>query len=305
MIVDGKLSVPRLVLSMGRTLALVLAVAAAVVVAHEYLGERWITISPTPLTVVGAALSFFITFRNNTVYDRWWEGRTLWGALVNHSRTWCRQLFLYLAPVSGEDREAVDAFRREMIHRHVGYVHALRSHLRGDEPCVSLEPYVSAAEVDEYRHAKNVPAAVLHRQGQRLHEAWQRGWLRDFHVPEVDRTLTEFTNVQGGCERIKNTPVPPVYTYLAHRIVIAYCCVLPFGLVKDAGLFTPLIVFFISFAFLILDRISLLIESPFGTRVNDLPLTALARIIEIDALQRLGEDEALPEAVRPREGVLL
>jgi Predicted membrane protein len=304
MIVDGKVSIPRVTLHMSRPLTLILGVSLAVVFLHRYTGDRWISISPIPLTIVGAALSFFITFRNNTVYDRWWEARTLWGALVNHSRTFARQAFLYIVPASPEDEAAVAAYRREMVLRHVGFVHALRSHLRGDEPCVALEPFVPAAELEHHRSARNVPSSVLHRQGLRLHDAWQRGWVREFHLPEIDRTLTEFTNILGACERIKNTPVPPVYTYLAHRIVIAYCCVLPFGIVKDVGWPTPLIVLFISFAFLILDRISLLIETPFATRVNDLPLTALSRNIEIDLLQRLGE-ENLPPPVTPREGVLL
>lgn len=305
MIVDGKISVPRVLINLGRPMAVILLVTTIVTVLHWRFAQKWDGVSSTPFTVIGIALSVFLNFRNNTVYSRWWEGRTLWGALINHSRTFARQAATYLAasPVEEETGE-LRALRRELVLRHIGFVHAFRLHLRDDDPCVGLEGYVPHEEVEHYRsHARNIPSAVLHTQGERLRYAWSRGWLRDFHLPAVDQTVTEFTNILGGCERIKNTPLPPVYTYLGHKVVVAYCCLLPFGLVNDLGLGTPVAVLAISVAFLILDRISFLIETPFGMRVNDLPLGAMSRTIEIDLKQRLG-DEA-PEPAKPQQGVLL
>ncbi len=267
----------------------------------------YLSIAPTPLTVVGAALSIFIGFRNNTVYDRWWEGRTLWGALINNSRTFARQIVTFGTYTSEHgDEEAMREWQRASIMRHIGFVHAFRHHLRDDDPLLSsgAQPFVSPAELEEYKVLENVPSAILHRQGVELHEAWRRGWVQDFHVNALDATITEMTNILGGCERIKNTPLPPVYTYLAYRIVVAFCCLVPFALVSDLGWLTPPVSLLISFAFLVLNRISQLIELPFSTRVNDLPLTAMSRTIEIDLRQRLNL-QPIPEPIKPIDGVLL
>lgn len=308
MIVDGKLSVPKVVLHLGKPLLLTFLVSILVTVVHERAHHPWwLNISATPLTVVGAALSIFIAFRNNTVYDRWWEGRTLWGALINQSRTFARQVTTFGKYTSEHgDKEAMEAWQRDVVMRHIGFVHSFRLHLRDsdqDSP-LGAAPFVSAAEMSEYGTIHNVPSAILHRQGRELHEAWRRGWIQDFHLNALDSTLTELTNIQGGCERIKNTPLPPVYTYLAYRVVVAFCCLVPLALVSDLKWFTPFVSLLISFAFLVLNRISQLLETPFATRVNDLPLTALSRVIEIDLRERIGVGP-IPEPIKPIDGILL
>ncbi|MBC8142887.1 MAG: hypothetical protein H7Y38_15790 [Armatimonadetes bacterium] len=313
MIVDGKLSVPRVVVSLGQPLLLSFVIAVVVTIAYtsDYpslvKARGFLTISATPLTVVGAALSIFIGFRNNTVYDRWWEGRTLWGALINQSRTFARQVVTFgMYTSERNDKEEMQAWQRESVMRHIGFVHAFRHHLRDDDPLLSngAAPFVSDDELEIYKGMKNVPSAILHKQGEELHEAWRRGWVQDFHVNALDATLTELTNIMGGCERIKNTPLPPVYTYLAYRVVVAFCCLVPLALVKDLGWLTPVVSLLISFAFLVLNRISQLLELPFSTRVNDLPLTQMCRTIEIDLRQRL-DLQPIPEPIKPVDGVLL
>ncbi|MBC7805669.1 MAG: hypothetical protein H7145_05905 [Akkermansiaceae bacterium] len=308
MIVDGKLSVPKVLLHLGQPLLLTVLVSVLVTVVYEKADKPWwLNISATPLTVVGAALSIFIAFRNNTVYDRWWEGRTLWGALINQSRTFARQVTTFGKYTSEHgDKEAMEEWQRETIMRHIGYVHAFRLHLRDSDPTgpLGVDPFVPSDETDEYRKVTNVPAAILHRQGKELHEAWRRGWIQDFHLNALDSTLTELTNIQGGCERIKNTPLPPVYTYLAYRVVVAFCCLVPLALVSDLRVYTPFVSLLISFAFLVLNRISQLLETPFATRVNDLPLTALSRTIEIDLRERIGVGP-VPEPIKPVDGILL
>lgn len=306
MIVDGKVSVVRVFLDLGRAIVFILTISVAITLAYEATRSHWLSISPVPLTIIGAALSIFLAFRNNTVYDRWWEGRTLWGALINQSRTFARQLQTFGIVSDETEREAMEAWQRRIILRHIGYVNALRQHLRSEDPCAPgiLDPFVSSEEIAEYRQASNKPAAILHRQGEELHTGWRHGWLKDFHISALDATLTEFTNVQGGCERIKNTPLPPVYTYLAYRIVVTFCCLVPLGLVADLRLFTPFVSVLIGFTFLILNRISQLIEMPFAMDDNDLPLSALSRLIEIDLRERIGATP-IPEPIKPQNGVLL
>ncbi len=309
MIVTGRVSVPRAFLDLSRPLLLIMLVAVSVVAVHDRLGKSWISISVTPLTVIGAALSIFIVFRNNAVYDRYWEGRNLWGRLVNASRTWARQLVTFVVPppdCGDDEKNAAARFRRDLTYCQIAYAQSLRVHLRDDEDhdVAGLEQFLTPEEIAFFKTQRNVPAALLHAMGERIQGAWRRGWIRDYHLPALDATLTEISTIQGGCERIKNTPLPPVYTYLANRIVIGYCCILPFGLVADLGLATLFVTLFISFAFLILDRISFLLETPFGLRSNDLPLAALARVIEIDLRERLGEKDA-PPSLKPEKGVLL
>ena len=140
--------------------------------------------------------------------------------------------------------------------------------------------------------------------GERWHTLWKAGHISDFHLTQMDATLTEFNDVQGGCERIKNTPIPPAFTYVSHRIMQVYCCLIPFGLVSDLHWFTAPMALIIAFAFLTLDQISDLIEQPFATDENDLPLAQMTRTIEIDLLEGIGSDD-VPPPLEPINGVLL
>ncbi len=279
------------------------SIATALTLLEYYKPEYRFSLTPTPFTLIGLALSIFLGFRNNTSYDRFWEGRRLWGSLVNTSRTLGRQvrLFLHVArlePSSREDdaREVarIRDFQREMTHRVIAFVHALRMHLRRETPFDKLAEFLPAAEIALLRSERNVPDAILSRTAERMQSAWRRGWIDPLHVPLVDQSLTELTNIQGGCERIRNTPIPFSYTVLIHRIVAVYCLLLPFGLYDTVRLATPLVVLFVSYAFFGLDAIGDEIEDPFGTDPNDLPLLTLSTMIEGDLRTRIGEPAPAP-----------
>jgi putative membrane protein len=128
--------------------------------------------------------------------------------------------------------------------------------------------------------------------------------LESIHVLALDSTLTDLSNIQGGCERIKNTPVPLAYTILTHRIVMVYCSTLPLGLLDTVGVFTPVVVLIVAYAFIGLDSVGSQIEDPFEEDPNDLPLAAISTMIEVNIRQRLGEED-LPEMRRPVDGVLI
>jgi putative membrane protein len=286
-----------------RQLGVVFLTSLCAVALYEVLEKRWVSIQVTPLTALGVALGVFLSLRNNVVYDRYWEARSLWGRLINSSRSLPRQLATFLK--REENPTAAAEFYQEMGRRHIAYVAAFRSHLRNEDPLAGIEKWIDNPEsLAELRAAKNVPAALLHQAGERLHDAWKQGLLTDFHLGRLDETMTDFTDIQGGCERIKNTPLPPAYTHVAHKIVLFYCCMIPFGLVADLKFLTPALTIAISFAFLTLDRISDLIENPFSRDPNDLPLDQMTRLIEIDMLQRLDETD-LPPAIQPKDGILL
>lgn len=288
----------------GPRVGVVTAFAGLVTWAGTTLDVEHYSLTTTPFTLIGVAMAIFLGFRNNESYDRFWEGRTLWGRMVNVSRSFTRQVLTVIVPSDANDESEVRALQQRMVRMTIGYVHAFRHHLRDTDPSVELAQYLSGADRDRVVWQSNVPVAILQRLGEYVGEAWQAGCVHDYHVPILEESLTEMTGVQGGCERIKNTPLPFSYNVLIHRIVAVYCFALPFGLLETVGGLTPVVVGLISYAFFGLDAIGDQVEFPFDTDDNDLPLEALCRTIEINLLEVLGEED-VPEPVRPVDGVLL
>lgn len=284
----------------------------AVVVTVVDLNVRFFhpDLTTIPFTLMGLAIGIFLGFRNNTSYDRFWEARKLWGSLVNTSRSITRQILTLVnepaaSPTADapDDNEEILAYRRELVHRVVAYVHSLKHHLRDQDRVNDLDPLIPKDEIQSLRSEINRPIAILQRLGDRFRDAYRKGWIHPQHVPVLEQSLVALTDIQGGCERIKSTPIPLSYTSLIHQIVAIYCITLPFGIVKSVGAFTPVVVSIVAYAFYGLDQIGDEIENPFGTDPNDLPLSALSTMIEVNLRQRLGETN-LPPLHKPRGGVL-
>lgn len=286
----------------GRLFA-VFVVASIATLIYELGGYR-ADLTTTPFTLIGLALGVFLGFRNNASYDRYWEGRRLWGKLVNDARSFTR---LTLALVADDatahakrDVEGVRALQREVIHAMIAYVHAFRIHLRGGGNYDELAPLLPTSEFEGLTREHNVPIVLLQGLSNRVQDARRQGWLREIDVQLFENTLTSVTDVQGGCERIKSTPIPWSYTVLIHSIVAVYCFALPFGLVTTTEWLTPVVTVLIAYAFLGLDAVGDEIEEPFGLDYNDLPLATLSRMIEVNLRQRLGETD-VPPLLEPDE----
>lgn len=264
--------------------------AVVVTVLHDKYQAFSTDLSATPFSLVGFALSIFLGFRNNTSYDRFWEGRKLWGALVNTSRSLTRQIFTLI--------DADADTREELVYRMIAYVHVLRLHLRDIESNADLSSLLPSEEVAQLHREQNRPNAVAHRIGERFSELYKAGAVHALHLASLDRSLCQLLDIQGGCERIKSTPIPFSYNVLMHRIVGIYCFALPFGLVATLHSATPWVVAIVAYAFFGLDAVGEQIEDPFGFDPNDLPLDGLCATIETNLRERLGETE-LPE---PRTG---
>ncbi len=271
---------------------------------HYKVDQQHFSLTTQPFTLIGLVLGIFLGFRNHAAYDRYWEGRKLWGRLVNASRSLARQA-LTLAQAGQDESNPASCrhFQTDLIHRQIAYVHALRHHLRDTDSHEDLAPFLDPEERQQLQTQKNIPIAILQSMGERIRRAWDAGWISEYHLPVIEGTLTTLTDIQGGCERIKNTPIPWVYTVLTHRIVAFYCFFLPFGIIKDVQELTPLVVMLISHAFFGLDEIGDEIEDPFGTEPQHLPLTALCRTIEVNLRQALDEKE-IPEMLKPVNGIL-
>jgi putative membrane protein len=293
----------------GRLFAVFL-VACVVTVAAEYYDVVTTNLTAVPFTLISLALGVFLGFRNNTSYDRYWEGRRLWGRLVNDARSFARMTLTVIAHDASSGARASQAETRALqealIYRVIAFCHALRLHLRNElsQP-TDLEPLLDAEELTALRVQRNVPLYLAQRISQLIARARHLGVLRHRDVHLFENMLTDLVDVQGGCERIRSTPIPWSYTVLMHSIVAVYCFALPFGLIATTHYLTPVVVLMIAYAFLGLDAVGDELEQPFGHEDNDLPLSAISRTIEVNLRQLLDEVE-LPAMLGPNgDGIVL
>jgi len=224
-------------------------------------------------TLLGFVISFLLVFRTNTAYERWWEGRRLWGTLVNTSRN----LAMKLAALLHAEADERDFFRA-MIP---AYAAALQRHLRSEETRIELFDKLPAAvqqKMDLEKHIPNQIAALLYSRVLFLAE---QGKLSGEHLLFLNPELQSFTDVCGACERIKNTPIPYSYSVFIKKFIFFYIMTLPFGYVFSLGYYVIPIVAFIFYVLASLEIIAEEIEEPFGADENDLPLGMISRNIQM------------------------
>ena len=261
--------------------------------------------------ILGSALAIFIAFRNNTAYTRWWEARTIWGGIVNNSRIFARQLIANAdnaVAIGKATPEKVIDFKQEMVLRQIAFAHALRLHLRRQTTYNEFRHLLPTAEFEQVTRAGNVPNMLLHQQGIRLKEAIREEILGAFDNISMEPNLASFSNWQGGCERIKNTPLLRHYHYFTKLFLYAFMLVLPFCLITDltrigvAYMLIPVCVV-VSFVFAVIGRVGEVNEDPFENQITDVPLTTLCNTIERDLKEQLGETN-LPDKLKPTNGYL-
>jgi putative membrane protein len=293
----------RMILYVGRPLLILVLYDVAVVAAYKIMHWEWVSLPHIPLALFGSAVGIIVGFRNQSAYGRWWEGRQLWGAIVNNSRSWARQVTTAMLPLGETDGVDLKLMQKRLVYLQIAYVHALRQHLRKLEPWTEVAPLVDEHELIELRSQKNVPLAIQQMMGRLLRESELRGWVDIAHWRAMDSNLDDLIDAQGGAERIKNTPMPKQYDYFPQLFVQIYCVLLPLALVTNMGWFTPLGSTLVGFMFLALDKIGRDLEDPFENTIYDVPLTSIATTIDINLRQMLGET-VLPPATVPVDGVL-
>lgn len=257
---------------------------------QTHIATEPVPLNPSVFAILGISLAIFHGFCNNAAYDRFWEGRKLWGTLVWLSRNIARQV-LTLPNVSMAEKQA-------FIRHQIAFVHSFRQQLRGEDNTANLQRLLTVEEQQAVVGQNFIALRLTQIMGQMLAN-WQAEQKIDvWQWQSLDNTLGEIAHIQAGCERINNTPIPYAYFVLLHRTVYLYCFMLPFGLGNTIGWVTPFVVSFVGYTFMALNEIVDEISEPFGTGENELPLGMMCDTIETQ-LAMLSHQQFAPEQ-KPR-----
>ncbi|NML22589.1 hypothetical protein HHL16_17030 [Pseudoflavitalea sp. G-6-1-2] len=273
-------------------LIFILIYTTAIAIFHKYVEFAPISIPIAVPAILGTVISLLLGFRSNQAYDRWWEARHVWGAIVNDSRTLARQVLTYTDVLYPGDQ--VQQFRERMIRRQIAWNYSLGQSLRNLSAAKGLNAYLSAKEQQFISHYDHVPAALLEMHGRNLREAQEEGWINRYQQVEMDRTLTRLCDSMGKCERIKNTVFPATYSLYIHFSLLLFICLLPFSLIEYFGFFEIPVVMAVSACFLLIEKMAIHLQDPFENKPTDTPMTTIARNIEKNLRQML-QDQELPE----------
>lgn len=323
-----------------KNLLIFLIYGIVIMLAYHELGHIGydIAIPFSPISTIGIAVAFYLGFKNNQSYDRFWEARKIWGGIINYSRTWGNQVMSYVSTLHTDheisDKEIVN-IKTALIYRHIAWINALRLQLRmpttfslsqtkkrtnhfykgkpgGDDWNKDVAPFLSCRdEISMIEEKVNTATQIIRTQGEHCKELFARGIIEDFRHIDMMHSLEEFYTLQGKCERIKKTPLPRQYSFFSSVFVWIFIILLPLGLVgefNDMGhnyiwLTIPIYVV-IAWVFITMEQVGDSSEDPFENDINDVPMTALCRTIEIDLKDMLG-DKNLPEPIKPENGVLM
>ncbi len=317
-----------------------LVIAAIPTICYKLLGWTWLALPWLPIALLGTAVAFVVGFKNNASYDRAWEARKAWGAIVNASRGWGIMLKDYITnkhalhPLSENELLAIKV---GFINRHFAYLAALRYSLR--EPraweaitkkhnaeykdkwfSVSEQPgdlrkelsnYLSSEEVEFVMSKTNKAAQIISMQSDQLRKLLEQGFIEDFRHMELKKILLEFYNQQGVSERIKNFPYPRQYATLNLYFTKIFVCLVPLGMLREfdnmGDHFFWLAIPFSALSawiFTTLEKIGESTENPFEGSANDVPITAISRNIEIDLKEMFGMDN-IPPPLKPENNILV
>ncbi|MGH1516653.1 bestrophin family protein [Chryseobacterium sp. JK1] len=242
-----------------------------------------VPLNPAPLTLFGFVLALFLGFRNSASYDRFWEGRKLWGALLNTARSLTRQVLTL------KSTKETSLSSSDFINLLGAFIFALKHQLRGTDSYEDLQQRLNEDQMKVVAAAKYKPAVIMRLLGEWVQKAREEGIIDSIQQSRFDENFDKLSDIVGGCERIVSTPIPYSYRVLLHRTVYIYCFLLPFGLVDSLRWFTPLIVVFVAYTFVAFEAIADEIEEPFGTEANDLALNSMSVMIDETIHEMAGE----------------
>jgi ion channel-forming bestrophin family protein len=301
---------------------------------YSFVGLKNIGIPFLPVGLIGTAVAFYVGFKNNSSYERLWEGRRIWGSIVNFSRTFSSFVLSYTFTTENVSEKELKEIQKRLIYRNLAFINALRIRLRSistwetNESTASkvvnqftsfknqdlaeeLRNFLPHDEAEKILKTKNPVTQILNKQSLELKELFEKGVMNEFRQMELGRIIGELYNQQGACERIKTFPFPRQYAYFSKVFVWLFILILPFGLLGELGkhdenyvwLTIPFYVV-IGWVFYTMEVVGDTSENPFENGINDVPMTAICRNIEID-LREMLEEKELPEKITAINNILM
>lgn len=297
-------------------------------VLYQVLGWTWLAIPWVPVALIGTAAAFIVGFKNTQTYNRLWEARQIWGAIVNTSRTW---------GIMTKDFVMSDkAVHETLIYRHCAWLTALRHQLRKPQSWENtlkphnqeylryykvpewevkleddLKKYLSPSEFEYILTKKNRATQLIALQSKHIKTLHHEGKINQYEYVEMERRLADLYDHQGKAERIKNFPYPRQFASINLFFIWLFVIMLPFGMLNEFAklgghlvwLAIPFSVI-VSWIFTSMERVGESTENPFEGGANDIPMAAMSRSIEID-LRDMLEETNLPEPITPVNNILL
>ena len=256
--------------------------ALLVVELHSLL--KGIEVPPLLHAMIGTALGLLLVFRTNSSYDRFWEGRKLWGGIVNETRNLGRLATVHFS--------AEPALRNSVLRWTTAFAYATMHSLRHTKDIGPVQAQLPKDEVDAVLSQPHTPLAVATKLSSMLRGARDRGLVSDYAYVAIDQNVQLLVDYLGGCERIHKTPLPFAYVVHLRRSLLLYTYTLPFALVREVGWWTPLAVMSVAFVFFGIEEIGVEIEDPFGEDDNDLPLERICATIDANLLGQLAAEKS-------------
>ena len=250
--------------------------------------------------ILGTALAFFIGFNNNQAYDRWWEARKIWGALVNDSRSWTRQIIYYTRISDGLNANELIAFRKRTIYRHISFLYALKESLRGTDN-KEYKKYITNDEFEAVELESNKQNAILNYQSKDLELLSNNGSVDGFRFIELNKMIVKFCDEMGMSERIKNTVFPTTYHSYTQIFIWVFAGSVTIVSADEVGYLSILFGIIIGLIFIIIQSIGEALINPFDELITGIPLDQITRTIEINLLEALKETD-IPEPVKSVDG---
>ncbi|WP_439559603.1 bestrophin family protein [Dyadobacter sp.] len=303
---------------------------ASALCAISYLSGHTLGVSFVPIGLIGTAVAFYVGFKNNSSYDRLWEARRIWGAIVNASRTFGTLTCTYIQS-EGTGKGSVKA---QLIHRHIAYINAVRIQLRSksvwNDPGATanavveeqhipadqsmpdmLNRFLPADEATFYQTRKNPATHIMKAQAKQLDDEFRAGRINELFYFHMMNLVQEFYTQQGAAERIKNFPFPRQYAYFSKVFVWLFILALPFGLINEFAKLGDGLIFLaipsyvlIAWVFNTMEIVGDTSENPFENAINDIPMTAICRTIEIDLREMLNET-SIPAPITAVNNILM
>jgi putative membrane protein len=260
----------------ARTLMPVMLVLGVLVAAFCYVELELVNLAFTSTvtmhSLLGFVISMLLVFRTNTAYERWWEGRKQWGALVNVSRN----LAIRIAQIVPKEEVVLRQYFRVLI---TDYALVLKEHLRSRSDRDELEKHQDL-DLDTVMQKSHLPNAMAERLYEAVFKLRKDGHISEQQLITLDGMVNQFTDITGACERIRKTPIPYSYSAFIKKFIFIYVISLPFGIITDFGYATILVTVTVFYVLASLELIAEEIEDPFGTDTNDLPTDDIARTIQ-------------------------